>query len=306
MIEVNRKNKLTKFVKITFVVLLVVIVLPIVSIASYEYLKVVFGPTYDAQKMSLNYEIIGTGDKKLVLIHGLAGSLNYWKRDIDSISKTHKLLLVDLLGFGNSPKPKSDYSLNVQLEALEKIISHEGFDEGKTIVVGHSMGSIISLALLKKHPDWFSGAVVISTPVYSNSKEFKEVMSKNSLFDRLTAGPYSKYFCMLHPIYFITNSFKPGNLTNDIFNDAKKHNWLSYYNSLNKIVLNTDLYALSKDIKSKKVIFIHGKKDLTAPYENAFKLSKTFTNSEFVEVRDGDHQLFVVKPDLVWNVIQNF
>jgi len=75
---------------------------------------------------------------------------------------------------------------------------------------------------------------------------------------------------------------------------------------LNKIVLNTDLYALSKDIKNKKVIFIHGKKDLTAPFENALKLSKTFANSEFVEVSDGDHQLFLVKPNLVWNIIQNF
>jgi pimeloyl-ACP methyl ester carboxylesterase len=306
MIETKQKIKLTKIVKTAFVVLLVVIVLPLASIASYEYLKVVFGPTYDAQKMPLNYEILGTGEKKLVLIHGLAGSLNYWKRDIDSISKTHQLLLVDLLGFGNSPKPKSDYSLSVQLEALEKIISKEGFDDGQTIVVGHSMGSIISLALLKKHPDWFSGAVVISTPVYSNPKEFKEAMSKNSLFDRLTAGPYSKFFCMLHPIYFVTNAFKPNNLTNDIFKDAGKHNWSSYYNSLNKIVLNTDLYALSKDLKDKKVIFIHGKKDLTAPFENALKLSKYFANSEFVVVNDGDHQLFLIESNLVWNIIQNF
>ena len=70
----------------------------------------------------LNYEIIGSGENKLVLLHGLTGSLNYWKRNLESITKTHTLLLIDLLGFGDSPKPQSDYSLSVQLQALELIL----------------------------------------------------------------------------------------------------------------------------------------------------------------------------------------
>lgn len=100
-----------KLMKIIGLFLFVLITLPIVAVVSYSYLKVELAPTYNAKTMSLNYEIIGLGEKKLILLHGLAGSKNYWKRDLENISRTHQLLLIDLLGFGDSPKPQSNYSL---------------------------------------------------------------------------------------------------------------------------------------------------------------------------------------------------
>jgi len=300
------KHKISQVLKYTFLGLIFFLIFTIAFVVSYEYLKVALGSRYDVEKMPLNYETLGTGEKKIVLIHGLTGSLNYWKRDIERITKTHQLLLVDLLGFGDSPKPKSDYSLDVQINALEKIIDKEGFNKGQTIILGHSMGTIISLALLAKHPDWFKGGVLVSIPVYSDAKEFLDIMTKHSLFNRLTVGPYAKFFCMLHPLYFMTNQFKPNNLTEDVFKDAQKHNWLSYFNSLNEIIIKTDTYSFSKKIKDKKIVFIHGKQDKTAPIENAIKLANTFSNSEFVIVNDGDHQLFLKGPNLVWDNVINF
>jgi len=122
-------------------VVLLVGVLPLATIGIYQYLKVVLGPTYDAEKMSLNYEVLGSGPKQLLLIHGLTGSLNYWKQDIESISNTHTILLIDLLGFGGSPKPNSNYSLDTQLQAIEKVIIKTGFGDQQSLVVGHSMGA---------------------------------------------------------------------------------------------------------------------------------------------------------------------
>ncbi len=108
------------------IVFLLVGVLPLATIGIYQYLKVVLGPTYDAVKMSLNYErrvgrrnfpvgLLGVTkcwdqvQNNGYLIHGLTGSLNYWKQDIENISNTNTLLLIDLLGFGGSPKPNGDY-----------------------------------------------------------------------------------------------------------------------------------------------------------------------------------------------------
>ncbi len=303
--EKPNKNTVLKIGKMTLLIIFLLLIIPIGTIGSYEYFKVINAPKYDPETMPLNYEIIGAGDKKIVFIHGLTGSKNYWKRELETVSKTHQLLLVDLLGFGDSPKPNSNYSLKIHLKALENIITKEKFNEGNTIIVGHSMGSIISLALLSNHNNWFEGAIIIGLPVYKDQNEFKEIMSGHGIIDRLISGKYGTLICMLHPI-FMTNFFKPDNLTDDVYEDAKKHTWQSYANSLNEIVIKPNLNLFSKAIKDKKIVFIHGTEDVSAPYENAKKYAKTFTNAKFVTVEGGDHQLFLKEPDIIWKAIQDF
>ena len=95
------------------------VVIAIVGIGIYGYLHGVLAPPYDPQEMALNYERIGNGSKKIILLHGLTGSLNYWKRGLDSLSASYSLLLIDLLGFGGSPKPNSKYDLEEHLGAIE-------------------------------------------------------------------------------------------------------------------------------------------------------------------------------------------
>tara|TARA_R110002072_G_scaffold175495_10_gene331306 strand:- start:4499 stop:5419 length:921 start_codon:yes stop_codon:yes gene_type:complete len=289
----------------TLLLITILFIFPVIAIASYQHYKIGTQSTYDANETLLNYEIIGSGVNKLVLLHGLTGSINYWKRELESISTTHSLLLIDLLGFGDSPKPKGNYSLSVQLTAIELILKKEGFNNRKTIIAGHSMGAMISLALLEKQPTWFKSGIFISIPVYKNADEFKEIMSSHSFLDRISTSKFSKYICMIHPI-FMSSAFKPDNLTNEVYEDAKKHHWMSYYYSLTEVILKTDLYAMAKKIKDKDVLFIHGEKDTTAPLENALKLSKEFKNAQIITSYEGDHQFFLKEAEFVWSTIQSF
>jgi pimeloyl-ACP methyl ester carboxylesterase len=286
-------------------IIIAFIIIVVVSTSGYQHYIISKQPNYNPDTTLLNYEIVGSGENKLVLLHGLTGSLNYWKRDLDNIKTTHRLLLVDLLGFGDSPKPKGNYSLSVQLQALELVLNKEGFNDGKTIITGHSMGSIISLALLEKHPNWFKAGIFISIPVYKDADEFKQVMSTHSFVDRISSSKFSKYICMIHPI-FMSHAFKPDNLTDEVFKDAKKHHWQSYYYSLTEVILKTDLYSIARKIKNKKVLFIHGIKDTTAPLENALSLSRVFTKAKIITSSEGDHQFFLKEANFVWQTIQDF
>ena len=81
---------------------------------------------------------------------------------------------------------------------------------------------------------------------------------------------------------------------------------MSYYYSLNEVILKTDLYAMARKIKNKDVLFIHGEKDTTAPFENTLKLSKVFKNSKVHTSSKGDHQFFLKEADFVWKTIQEF
>lgn len=281
------------------------VLLLLTAVGGYPYFKVLASPVYNSETMTLNYEVMGSGEKNMLVIHGLLGSRNYWKRGMEKIEETHSLYLVDLLGFGDSPKPQSDYSLDVQLEALEKVIIKEGLNDGQTVIVGHSLGAVLSIALFSKHPDWFSGAAVIALPIFTSKDQFRKDMLTHSFFDRLAVGPFGEVFCMLQPLYTI-KLLKPKDMPDDVFADAKKHTWQSYYYSLNEVVLNTDLSYISKTIRDRKLLFIQGNKDRTAPLANAKKFAEPFTNATFIEVKNGDHQLFLKDPESVWNTIDRY
>ena len=53
----------------TLLLISIVFILPVVAIASYQHYKIGKQPAYDAKETLLNYEIIGSGENKLVLLH---------------------------------------------------------------------------------------------------------------------------------------------------------------------------------------------------------------------------------------------
>ena len=289
------------------VLLLIALIISVGGLMVYQYIIVMASPPYDPDTMPLAYELMGdeSEDAKLLLIHGLTGSKTYWERDMDEISATHQILAFDLLGFGDSPKPNSDYSLEVQLKAIETLVAQQEFNHGKTIVVGHSMGAIIALALVAKHPDWFEGAVLISLPVFRNEGEFSKLMDQHSVFDQLAAGPFSELVCMFQPL-FTSSVFKPESMPNDIFEDIKKHTWQSYSNSLHKIVIGSDLLNITRLVREKKFLFIHGENDSSAPIESTRKLTLSLAHTKFITLPDEGHQLFLTNAKMVWDEIDEF
>lgn len=78
----------------------------------------------------------------------------------------YRLVAVDLLGFGRSPKPgDSLYRLEDHLESVEKSIN-EPFQLNSFHLVAHSMGCIIALAFAAKYPNSVKSLILIA-PVSS-------------------------------------------------------------------------------------------------------------------------------------------
>ena len=167
------------------------------------------------------------------------------------------------------------------------------------------MGAIIAMALVAKHPDWFEGAVLISLPVFRNEGEFSKLMEQHSVFDQLAAGPLSKLVCMFDPILTST-AFRPDNIPKDIFEELKKHTWQSYSNSLRKVVIGAEPFFIARSVNEKKILFIHGEKDTSAPIESTRKLSQSLKHTQFITLPDEGHQLFLTNAKMVWNEIDEF
>ena len=282
-----------------------VVFLAFAGVGTQSYFRGTLSPPFDPQAMTLNYERIGDGPQKLILLHGLTGSLQYWKKGIEFVPDSYSLLLIDLLGFGDSPKPNSRYDLDEHLGAIEKVLRIEGFDSGDAVVVGHSLGAILAMGLVGEHPEWFEGLVVIGLPSFADKDEIKNTFARISLWDQLSVDSTYQFVCYFHPIY-MTEWFRPKNVPKDIFDEAKKHTWVSYYRTLDEIVVNLDLPTLASKIQDKRILLIHGDKDAAAPVENVVALLPIFSSAMFERLEGEDHQVYLSDPARVWALIGDF
>jgi len=62
---------------------------------------------------------------RLVFIPGLSGTTRYWEGRLGALEKNYRILLVDPLGFGDSPKPWSRYTVDRHVDALYQTLKNE-------------------------------------------------------------------------------------------------------------------------------------------------------------------------------------
>ncbi|HME47651.1 alpha/beta fold hydrolase [Mycobacterium sp.] len=106
------------------------------------------------------YRDAGEGEV-LLLIHGMAGSSATWRAVMPQLSKKFRVVAPDLLGHGESAKPRGDYSLGAFAVWLRDFLDELGVSQAT--VVGHSLGGGVAMQFLYQHPDYCKRLVLISS-----------------------------------------------------------------------------------------------------------------------------------------------
>ena len=108
---------------------------------------------------AVTYQPVGSGDdavklavhdigegKPIVLLHGLGASSYSWRKIMPELAKSHRVIAIDLKGFGQSDKPlDARYSIFDQARLIEDYIKRNKL-RGVTLI-GHSYGGGVALAL---------------------------------------------------------------------------------------------------------------------------------------------------------------
>ncbi len=79
----------------------------------------------------------------MVLLHGIAGTSATWDAVIPRLAEHYDVLAPDLLGHGESAKPRGDYSLGAYANALRDLL--EALGKNRATLVGHSLGGGIAM-----------------------------------------------------------------------------------------------------------------------------------------------------------------
>ncbi|MBJ7384129.1 MAG: alpha/beta fold hydrolase [Mycolicibacterium sp.] len=97
----------------------------------------------------------------ILLVHGMAGSSQSWRELLPKLAQRYRVIAPDLLGHGQSAKPRTDYSLGAFAVGLRDLLDELGVSSAT--VVGHSLGGGISMQFLYQHPDYCRRLVLISS-----------------------------------------------------------------------------------------------------------------------------------------------
>ncbi|MCW1957173.1 MAG: alpha/beta fold hydrolase [Mycobacterium sp.] len=102
----------------------------------------------------------GSGDV-ILLLHGIAGSSQTWRSLLRPLSGRFRVIAPDLLGHGDSAKPRTDYSLGALSVLVRDILDQLGLS--RATVVGHSLGGGIAMQFVYQHPEYVDRLVLIAS-----------------------------------------------------------------------------------------------------------------------------------------------
>jgi pimeloyl-ACP methyl ester carboxylesterase len=121
-----------------------------------------------AGETRINYVEMGEGRPELLLVHGLSGSWQNWLENIPHFAAGHRVIALDLPGFGHSPLPPWRISIESYGRLLHRFC--EAIQVGDCVVVGNSMGGFVSAEAACSEPSHFEKLVLVSAAGVSHAR----------------------------------------------------------------------------------------------------------------------------------------
>jgi 3-oxoadipate enol-lactonase len=206
----------------------------------------------------------------IVFLPGFIGSHTAWNSDFCALSKSYRLVFLDTLGFGCSPKPDIEYSLADHLAAIRATLHSLGVQ--KAHFVGHSMGSLLALAYACQFPDAVETATLLALALYSSEQEARQIVGRTSLFTRLAAldTPLAhiacEVMCSIRPLLMLAAPLFAPDVPPAVARAGLQHTWPSYSRTLRNVILKSRAREWLQEVKQ-PLLIIQGDRDRIAPLE---------------------------------------
>ncbi|MGM0547224.1 MAG: alpha/beta fold hydrolase [Bacteroidota bacterium] len=113
----------------------------------------------------------------LMLIHGLGSYIPAWKKNISELSKSYRVIAVDLPGYGKSSKKVKEYSIPLFVETVAGL--QEALEIEKATWMGHSMGGQVALRGAVSNPEKIERLVLLAPAGFETFTEQEGAMMTN-------------------------------------------------------------------------------------------------------------------------------
>jgi pimeloyl-ACP methyl ester carboxylesterase len=117
----------------------------------------------------------GTG-APVILLHGFPFHHGIWDSFAEKLSAQFKVFTIDLPGFGKSDGLRPPFSIAQVADHVLGWVKEKKI--GKSVLIGHSMGGYVALAMAQKAPELFNGLVLFHSTTFADSAEKRESRNK--------------------------------------------------------------------------------------------------------------------------------
>jgi pimeloyl-ACP methyl ester carboxylesterase len=242
------------------------------------------------KKEKVTFSDTGKG-RVVVLLHGFLGSHKIWEPVIKDLSKTYRVIAIDLPGHGGTPCFGYAHSMELMAKCAKAVLDHLRLK--KYVLIGHSMGGYVALAYADLFPDHVKGFCLYHSTSYADSAEKKK--------DRLRAVNAVKSDRNLYTRNTIKNLFATKNLKylKSEINFATK-----IAKGTSKRGIIAALYGM-KDRVSRDIILgmveypimmVIGELDNVLPHEQLLEQAATIRNPATLYLEHDGHFGFLESP----------
>jgi pimeloyl-ACP methyl ester carboxylesterase len=214
--------------------------------------------------MAIHYTEKGTGPS-VILIHGFPFNQTIWNGFADELARKFRVFTIDLPGFGKSALLKPSFSL--EDVASEINLWRESLKISNAVVVGHSLGGYVALALADQFPQWIHGLVLFHSSAYADSTEKKE--SRNKVLDFISKNGVQAFTAKFIPPLFADQAHPAIAIVRDVALQASREAVEGYTiamrDRIDRSVVLTNLH--------KPILIISGSQDTGIPIDSVEKLA---------------------------------
>ena len=253
----------------------------------------------EANGVALRCELSGTGNRTLVLVHEMGGSLESWDEIAPRFAQSRGVLRYDTRGAGLSQKVRGELTLDTMADDIAALLDQLGIS-GKVALAGIAVGGAIALHFAARYPERTS-AVAVGSPATGIAAERRAPALERLAKIEAAGMEIAVEDAML-------NGYAP-ELRGDVARFERfRTRWLgndpSSYATIWRMLASADM----KDELARlncPILVIGGSLDRVRPPPLAQSVANTIPGARYTEIRTG-HYMAVQTPDLLFECIDEF
>ena len=237
----------------------------------------------------------------IVLLHGFMESLQIWDDFTDVLSKSFRVVRVDLPGHGKTPVMDEVHSMALMAETVKTVL--DALNISKCVMTGHSMGGYVTLEFAKQFPELLAGFCLFHSHAGADSEEAKENRRRTINIVKLNRSGFIQQF--IPELFAKSNIVKFAgeiqNLQNQSANTSAE-GIIAALEGMKERPGSINLLATTKV----PVLFIAGKEDSRIPVQNIMAQAILPSYSEVQILGGVGHMGFVEAKEETLGMVEGF
>jgi 3-oxoadipate enol-lactonase len=249
--------------------------------------------------VALRYELTGKGERTLVLVHEMGGSLESWDDVVPRFAESRRVLRYDTRGAGLSQKIRGTLGIDTMADDIAALLDNIGI-AGKVALAGIAVGGAIALHFAARYPERTS-AVAVGSPATGVAPDRRTAALERVAKIEATGMAFAVEDSML-------NGYAP-ELRGDLKRfERYRARWLgndpASYATVWRMLAGAHMQDELARLRC-PVLVIGGSLDRVRPPKLAEATASAIPGARYIEVRTG-HYMAVQTPDLIFESIDGF